>query len=491
MYELNDLLENDDRYKLSLLNYFEAVGSEQLIQINNLGDLLGISKYRVVNYITELNKELLLNELSSRIDIYENKEIRITELNREHIRILRLFYLERSTTFLIFKEALSKVQSIEEFADRHFMSLSAAYARNKQLILFLKPLGIKLKKGKLVGREEIIRRLIFEVLFQFYNGIKDPFEENIMNSREVAKKIGEGLNLSCSPIQEIKIYLFIGIQNLRVRNDFLLTSGNETEISQFREDFIWIKQYLNKIYHNLTDKELRREVISINQYLELQGLLECEDIWDELGNEQAVQMTNSFVHGLEGHLVNYLTSDDQEKKEYFIHLGKELKVINMRFISGYGHAETFPFQRQVKFFEETYPLYHDYIIKYFEQNSNFNQFEFTKSEKIALYYEYMFTINVCIPASEVNDAIHICVDFSSGKNYSRYIANNIKSFKDLNIIVEERLSSQTDIYMSDFVVTKIKCRQIIWLNPPTNKDWENFGNLVVEFKRLKVKNENN
>lgn len=54
-----------------------------------------------------------------------------------------------------------------------------------------------------------------------------------------------------------------------------------------------------------------------------------------------------------------------------------------------------------------------------------------------------------------------------------------------NVLVDNRYSEETDIYLSDFLTNQIKSKYIIWNNPPTSKDWEIFGNLVSVVKKQK------
>ena len=82
--------------------------------------------------------------------------------------------------------------------------------------------------------------------------------------------------------------------------------------------------------------------------------------------------------------------------------------------------------------------------------------------------------------------MYVCVDFSLGEQYSHYISSQIKRFKNFNIILEDRFSSRTDLFLSDCLINKIGVEQIIWKNPPSSDDWEDFGNKIIHIKRKKI-----
>lgn len=90
--------------------------------------------------------------------------------------------------------------------------------------------------------------------------------------------------------------------------------------------------------------------------------------------------------------------------------------------------------------------------------------------------------------SYLSRSINICIDFSRGKIYSDYISTNILQFQSMDINVTYKPNEQTDLYISDFNSEFVSCKQIIWKEPPNNKDWKNFGNILVKIRGEK-KNE--
>lgn len=52
----------------------------------------------------------------------------------------------------------------------------------------------------------------------------------------------------------------------------------------------------------------------------------------------------------------------------------------------------------------------------------------------------------------------------------------------MNICYEEKLSTKTQIYLSDFLIDTLPCHQMIWKRPPTPEDWAEFGHLLLTVK---------
>ncbi|MDU0990658.1 MAG: M protein trans-acting positive regulator, partial [Enterococcus faecium] len=66
--------------------------------------------------------------------------------------------------------------------------------------------------------------------------------------------------------------------------------------------------------------------------------------------------------------------------------------------------------------------------------------------------------------------------------YTDYIISQVKGFKNYNIVIESRITSRTNIYLSDCLLEKFNKEQIIWKNQPTPDDWEYFGNTIIREK---------
>lgn len=53
-------------------------------------------------------------------------------------------------------------------------------------------------------------------------------------------------------------------------------------------------------------------------------------------------------------------------------------------------------------------------------------------------------------------------------------------------VVQHKITKQTDLFVSDFYINNLQCRQIIWKNPPTDEDWACLGDLFIQIKGEKA-----
>lgn len=103
-------------------------------------------------------------------------------------------------------------------------------------------------------------------------------------------------------------------------------------------------------------------------------------------------------------------------------------------------------------------------------------------ERNKLYYDYLFFLITQISVEELEEPVFICIDFSHGSSYNAYIQMMLRSLQSMNICYENKLSTKTQIYLSDFLIDNLPCLQMIWKRPPTPDDWAEFGHLLIKVK---------
>ena len=103
-------------------------------------------------------------------------------------------------------------------------------------------------------------------------------------------------------------------------------------------------------------------------------------------------------------------------------------------------------------------------------------------ESSHLYYDLIFSLLENQSVLALEKPIYVTIDFSGGPQYNTFIKTNVAVFQYLNIVVEERITSRTDLYLSDFANATVKIKQIIWKNPPLEDDWQVFADSIIEMK---------
>lgn len=169
-----------------------------------------------------------------------------------------------------------------------------------------------------------------------------------------------------------------------------------------------------------------------------------------------------------------------EQKQRRLQLFQELNLTNFKLVfASYSHLTFYTFEEE-SLFAELYPQFHQVAKKFVEMVRKSNIYNKQLIIKSGLYYDYIFAIISVIPQKYLFDKIYICVDFSQGSSYTSFIAETIKIFQSLNIEVQQKVNNQTQLYVSDIMIDKLNCPQIIWKNPPSDYDWLLFGEMLIK-----------
>ncbi|MBF8807257.1 MAG: hypothetical protein IC227_01115 [Enterococcus lacertideformus] len=142
----------------------------------------------------------------------------------------------------------------------------------------------------------------------------------------------------------------------------------------------------------------------------------------------------------------------------------------------------FTSKTQFSYFFEAYPVFSFAVnqsIKEFKNELVFGD----ESILNQLFYEYIFLLVQICPLDDVEKPVYVCVDFSLGELYTKFITRQIEGFLNMNIEIEHRLSSKTDIYISDCMLQGLKLQQLICKKPPSADDWQFFGDAVIRAKQ--------
>lgn len=99
---------------------------------------------------------------------------------------------------------------------------------------------------------------------------------------------------------------------------------------------------------------------------------------------------------------------------------------------------------------------------------------------------FFFSVLFVIPIEYMGSNVYVCVDFTQGEAYTHFIYKQIEGFRNQNIVVQTKISSKTDLFISDFASERLSAEQIIWKEPPNADDWEAFGAIVSQIKQRKA-----
>lgn len=473
--QANDLLMDDDRYKWYLLQYLE-LNKNAHCTIDQLGDILEVSRYKLEKYLQELCDELRENNYLASIELLETGEIEVKQLTHSIVKKMRLILLERSLIYQIFHCYVTKETSLDKQIELLHVSRSSTYRLYKRLKELLHDEGFELKKNQLIGNEFAIRSFLFGLYYEIFNGIASPFEKEIQKeAKEIFHHLEHYLNLSLPKTKEHKLLFFISISLIRLRKEHLL----DQEYIVYEKSAVtdYLEKWLGK-HFMLTSVGKRQEIAALLLFCQMMEIdLQQELVFTSQNeNEEAERIVAEFLEFLAVNSrfeLSYLKKNKQ--------LVDGLLRINRHWLIYHLRESTFVTKVQRRYFQEINPKLDDLIQTFIEKIGQRGLFH-SHQERNKLYYDYLFFLITQISVEELEEPVFICIDFSHGSSYNAYIQMMLRSLQSMNICYENKLSTKTQIYLSDFLIDNLPCLQMIWKRPPTPDDWAEFGHLLIKVK---------
>lgn len=483
--ELINFLESSDRDKLKIASMIEETDTRK-VPFEKFILTLGISRFKINNYIKQMNEDLEKYNIEIKIIYQPFLELEAKDLTIEIIRRLRLIYLKRSAIFEMFSDLLVSKLSINEFGKKRFFSRSKTYLIKKNLEKILSPAGLHISNKELGGSEQTIRKFAFEVYYYFFNGLEFPFPESIRKEvKAVNSVLMSEVKIESVPTRLTKLDLFMSLSILRIKNKHMVEKS-VLELASVRETIFGknINFYKSIEEHYFLSASERNKELDF-----LMVFLITEDIL--LADVHSLGLTNQKIEFLTVEMETMLLAElpfpkelpSYEKEVILKKMTQSIFKIHFKLVYFSVTYLTSSTKQQLSFFIETYPRFHYLVEKFLDFLFSADQFPQLHNRRLALYYEYMLSLIASVPMKYLKNKIHICVDFSKGEIYTNYIVNNLEFFGNLNIEVQRKLTNDTDVYLSDYYYGKALCKQVIWKNTPTDEDWRNLGKVVAEIRK--------
>jgi Mga helix-turn-helix domain. len=476
MLDIFQLLDDDHHYQLWIIRFLDIM-TDEYITISKMVELTGQSRFRVINFIHALNYDISKFQKNCRI-VMKDDILILENIDLTIIKLLQIDYFMKSQIFSLLLYLLEEGGTIEKFATDHFLSVSKAYAIRRQLFTILKSLGIGVKRNRLVGDEFSIRNTLSTLIFEAINGYYSPFLiENDIVMRKVKDLLTFFFNLRLSPTQVKKLEVLISISLIRCKN------GKSIDHSFLLDADKYFSIIKNEIYYIANDifidpKILVNEFSYVSMFLFTEGAFEEDEdkfnfSYFEALDGRSEKMAKSIIHKIEN---AYNTEFPPEIQDEYMF---RIKQVNRKNEISCFEISSFSTSNQTQSVRELYPTYSEVVWSVIE-----NEFvDKSKDSFTRHFYDYLFILVDVVPPSLLEQPIYICVDFSQGSDYTSFITKQIQGFRDLNFIIEPRVTSRTNILISNCVWDNFTRLQIVWKNPPTPSDWEYLGNAIIRTKR--------
>lgn len=486
--KIEGFLEIEDLYKLKIAEILNSRRQEHS-SIELLVELLGVSKFKITKYIQEMFEDLAT--LGENIDIKKINKGELSGINvpTKVVRLLRVKYVNRSKIFLLFNDMLLGRVTLGQFSQKNYVSRSKTYEVRNRLASLLKGFSIKIQDGAFVGDEGQLRKIAYEVYYYYFNGADIFFPKPIMElKKKIKNNLEKNFDLNLVLTKEIKIDLFLSILSIRISRKNYLNNHSLVVLkdSGISGSYLKKEDTIYKMFSGFNvslKEEALNELDFILLFLICEGCISNEGkvIERELNNEIkkiSKELTKEVLLGIE--------FDDMVTKEQKIKLKKKINesftLIHFQRYYSFHSILTFNTDQQIYYFKEAYPQYHNLVRNFLKDNRVSKGLKLDDLDQASLYYDYMFALISIIPKKKLRDKVYICVDFSRGDTYTEYIAENIRAFKHLNIIIQKKIDLNTQLFISDFIIENKNLKQIIWKNPPMDNDWASLGDAIVSIK---------
>lgn len=477
------LLTKNDKICLEILSHFTQQ-TNQTLNKAELGQLLSLTNYQLNKYFETMNTDLAVVSEGTPSYLDEpNKGIwQAFGLNSYILQKVTLLYLNRAPLFtaLEYQFFYNHLYTKSDYVAANYMSVSVFYRSLDSLEAILEKHHFFQASSLYAGKEFTIRLHLFQLYYTLYNGVSEPFEPLNPLIEDLVSAIQAELPDVLKPTQETKLSTFLRVWLLRMLNSnpigpTQLLKIKPTESSQVMHQQL---QTLLADQLTLTDDEFNY----LYSFLIAQGYLDFDQMRELATNIPAVDdLTTQFLSELQD--TNVLLSthlvDNHDLKD-------SLLSIHFQFTTFYIEPTTFIDPEQVQFFAELYPAFDVAVSHNITKLQRREDLHLTQKMAVNLYFSYMFALINAVPTELMRDQVHICVDFSQGTLYTNYVIQSLDAFNHAHIIIDTKLTPDTDIYISDFHSKKVSQTQVIWQDPPTPVDWSNLADLILDVKRQKL-----
>ncbi|MGV0169049.1 hypothetical protein ACRYI5_10720 [Furfurilactobacillus sp. WILCCON 0119] len=470
-----NFLENPQIQCLQLLNIGLLNGNGLAIAKNNIQQSLGISYYKLSQTIVKLNDDLSL--ISGNDTFYvsgDGDTVTFFQISSKIEKKLRALYATTSDYFLMFEYLYlnERAETRQEFMSRTFMSISHFFTLRNKVIRITQDHFHMTEHSA----EGLKRQVVFNVFYYFFNGIRFPFI-NLETVTLLIQKLQEVYQFQLRPTQLEQLRYFCAIQISRGNNSHSI-SYVPLHITTSVEAINITKNFYNEIISS--EDDLSNEAAFTHDFLHVTGMISFDfNILTPKVRKKIQQLTDIQITILREKL-NFF-----DKNFNFSNVTTSLNQINLHLEFPFFISSTFSDPDKVRFFKETYPQLHETVMILINQTIK-RTFPSAKLQTITqLYYTVIFSIMLNLPLNAYSEAIYVTVDFSQGDLYTNYITQAIKQLGLSNLVVEQQLSSHTDLYLSDIFVNNMVPEQVTWENPPKPIDWQDLGDSLIAIQNKK------
>lgn len=466
------------------LNFFRIL--EESPSLSERGklmmDKLDISEYLLEKIVQELNADF--REFGM-VDIFKvhivGDEIVLEESGVATSDYLEEQYLRDSYIFGIIEAIfLGTFTSVSEYALEKYISYPIVYRELKRLRKELAKRDIIIsKKFHFTGKELEVRNLLTMLFTKTYKRdyqIYGLWEETADNT---VKELEKEYSTLFSEKTKMTLRHYLCVSKIRLMHE---QSNLREEISTEQQTFFFEEtndletdSFMGEM---LVEKDWQAERVILYSILLSEGHA-LTGVQEKINKDPKIsELSENFTTTL-------LDKFDLTARQFEINgLRQELDRLHYQLCYyPYGTMEEGR-KIDVSFFEEAYGDFFTFVRQYIVFSKKDERRSVLWYSSVFVFYRYLLMLITYIPPNLYSKPIYLYIDFSLGKLYNNYIEKSMSFLTSLNLIVEEQLSENTQLILTDmyFENKNKSIDTIVWLEPPRAHDWAIFASKISEIK---------
>lgn len=469
-------LSKSDSRKMLLLHTIEK-NIQQQITISELKRKMNISDFVIQNIYGELKEDIKNYNLTKFIVIKKsNNEIILQKRMDFSIQILQNIYVHSSLSFQIIEDIFKgNFVNPSYYAKQFYISRTKVYTQINAIKEHLQKYDLTLSvQFNLLGDELSIRMYIYNLYLATYSGTKSRFSKNSNKNIDYFITILEDtflVTLSKSSLSKLRI--FLGISLIRIKNSY----GLKTKISSTDNspELTTMQKSISELASNAFNQKLNDIESDVLTHFIL-NLTEFKCSYEKIIKEEKLDyLTIFFLAEFEFYFGKKI--EPQLKKTLSTHLMKlHSMLLNFKILQNDLQTTI-----DSQFLSDNYPEIVDFCQHLFMVSSNKKNLNLIQKNNTYLFSQYALLLINVLPTALSNKVITVCVDFSLGENYNKFITKSIITFDCVTIRITHQMTPSVNILLCDYFskeeITK-NIHVIIWNTPPTTKDWQDFMDCI-------------
>lgn len=467
------LIDGDYIHVVKLVELLLANESETVSKAVVMSEL-GVSEYILNKALRELEVELDACFDKTTYQIFEDKDgIELRSVYGLSKQMFIAHLLKKSHCYNMFIQIGFNKFSINDYAEKHFISPSKVYKELGRLKNVLKQFGITInKKNQLDGNEMTIRSLLLNCQPIVD---KDHVRYDRHKLMAIVKKHYEA-DIHYNLINTLSLTIeFISCR--REWSTLERIDGSQLPIHNTKPEFLKDLQEFICDKTRLAPDVAEREALILASYTEL-----------SLNPITSVMLTNQVSKEPINHFLDeFLQAFPTVSATELACLEADVTRIVCRACHPIAPDFESYIDRDVSYFEELYPEFFNFLFTYIQDNGG----GVYEHKAHYFFYSYMLSLIANINLKELFDEIVICIDFNEDLDYLKLIKKNLESISSVNVRLTTEYQRSVAVVITDMpeLYEDCQCLKLIWKVPPGPAEWKILGNTLVHLRKQKYINQ--